>query len=83
MVENLLEKPFIPLEMIEMFKKIQHLPRSSEEMIEKFMLLTGKLMAGNTMIIPQIVAFLTKLYKEKKISCKDYKSLCKKLHIHY
>ena len=52
----------------------QYLPSSPEKMMEKLALLTGELSAGNTAVLPQIVAMLARLYQKSPISYKDYKS---------
>ena len=54
----------------------QYLPSCPEKMLDKLALLYGELSAGNSAVIPQIVAFLGKLHQKCEISYKDYKYFC-------
>ena len=85
-VERLLEKPYTFPEMIGVLKETkegtgvtQYLPSSPEEMTEKLALLTGKLSAGNTAVLPQIVVLFTRLHQKSEISYTDYKGLFEQL----
>ena len=84
--EKLLEKPYTFPEMMEVLKDTkkgagvtQYLPSSSEEMLEKLELLTGELSAGNSAVLPQIVALLGRLDQKGEISYKHYKCFCEQL----
>ena len=68
--EKLLEKPFTPLELIEILKSLptktgagvtQYLPGTVHGLIEKLTVLIGEYSAGNTTVLPQIEAALRKL----------------------
>ena len=85
-VEKLLEKPYTFPEMVAVLKDTkkgagvtQYLPSSIEGLMEKLPLLLGELDAGNTTVLPQIVALFGKLFKKHQISYKDYKSFCEQL----
>ena len=57
----------------------QYLPSSVEEMMEKLALLYGELSAGNTTVLPQIVALLGKFHQKGEISYNDYECFCEQL----
>ena len=57
----------------------QYLTSSPEEIMEKLALLCGELSAGNSTVLPQIVALLGKLHQEDEISYKAYKCFCEQL----
>jgi hypothetical protein len=85
-VEKLLEKPYTFPEIFAVLKDTkkgagvtQYLPSSIEGLMEKLPLLLGELDAGNTTVLPQIVALFGKLFKKHQISYKDYKSFCEQL----
>ena len=86
--EKLLEKPFTPLELIEILKSLptktgagvtQYLPGTVHGLIEKLTVLIGEYSAGNTTVLPQIEAVLRKLHQKQEICYKDYKSFCEEL----
>ena len=79
-----MEKPYTFPQMIGVLKETkkgvtQYLPSSSEEMSDKLSLLIGELSAGNTAVLPQIVAFLGRLHQKQQISDNDYKCFCEQL----
>ena len=57
----------------------QYLPSSVDEMMDKLTLLSGELSAGNTAVLPQIVALLGRLHQKQQISYNDYKLFCEQL----
>ena len=77
---ELLEKPYTYTEMIRVLKEsrkkgsevTQYLPSSFVGMMEKLELLMGELSAGNTAVLPQMVALLGRLRLKGEISYKDY-----------
>ena len=84
--EKLLEKPYTFPQMIGVLKETkkgaavtQYLSSSPDEMLEKLSLLTGELSAGNTAVLPQIVALLGRLHQKQQISYNDYKSFFEQL----
>ena len=57
----------------------QYLPSSPEEMFDKVALLCGELSAGNTALLPQIVALLGRLHQKGENSYKDFECFCEQL----
>ena len=82
--EKLLEKPYTFLQMVDVVKDTdktgsgvtQYLPSCPEEILDKLALLYGELSAGNSTVIPQIVALVGKLHQKGQLSYKDYKYFC-------
>ena len=84
--EKLLEKPYTFPEMVAVLKDTkkgagvtQYVPSSVDEMMDKLALLCGEMSAGNTAVLPQIVALLGRLHKRGEIPYKDYKRFCGQL----
>ena len=84
--EKLLEKPYTFPEMVAVLKDTkkgagvtQYVPSSVDEMLDKLALLCGEMSAGNTAVLPQIVALLRRLHQKQQISYNDYKGFCEQL----